>query len=488
MRLGGGAGSSSMHPFILLLMVVAVILILTLPRNYIVFPLLITIFLTPFGQQIYTGGVHFFVPRILILAGWIRIFAIKASSKTQLMEGGLTPVDTMFLAWVFCRVVATVMLFQDSSSVINQAAFIWDVIGGFFLLRFLIRDQEDIARTLKIFAGIVFFLSLVMINERIQNLNLFGFIGGRLIPFFRDGAIRSQASFAGPIPAGTFAATLICAFIWMWSSGTARLLGILGTVGALIMIGTSASSTPVLALTGAIVAILMWPMRSHLRQVRWGIAILLLSLHLLMKAPVWMLINHVDIIGGNSGFHRAMLIDGLVTHFNEWWLVGVKTTKYWGWDMWDQADQFVLEGESGGLATLICFVWLIKRMFSQLGTARKAADGVSQRWFFWLLGSTLFSHVVSFFGISFSDQSVYAWFALLAIISLATRSVPETLREATTPEANLPVSTETFEWFPVGTGAAVKAASIRDGAGAWEFPRVKPRQWSSEVGDEEETC
>jgi hypothetical protein len=476
MRLGGGAGSSSMHPFVLLLVVIAIILILMLPRKYIVVPLLITIFLTPFGQQIYTAGMHLFVARILILVGWIRILALKVSSRKPLVEGGLTSVDILFIAWVSCRVVATVLLFQDTPSIINQAAFIWDVMGGFFLLRFLIRDQEDITRTLKVLACIVFLLSLVMINERTQNLNVFGFIGGRLIPFFRDGAIRSQASFAGPIPAGTFAATLICVFVWMWTSGAARLMGILGTVGALIMIGTSASSTPVMGLAGAVVGVLMWPARGYLRQVRWGIAITLLSLHLVMKAPVWMLINHVDIIGGNSGYHRAMLIDGLMKHFNDWWLVGAKTTKYWGWDMWDQADQFVLEGESGGLATLVCFVWMIKRMFARLGTARKAAAGdLGRQWFFWLLGATLFSHVVSFFGISFSDQSVYAWFALIAIICEATTPAPETPKETSTPEASLPASAETLEWFPVGEGAAIRTAGLRDWRGAWDLPGVEPR-------------
>ncbi len=126
----------------------------------------------------------------------------------------------------------------------------------------------------------------------------------------------------------------------------------------------------------------------------------LISLHLVMKAPVWFIINHVDIFSGNSGDHRANLIDGFIRHFTDWWLIGVKSTNSWGWDMWDQANQFVTEGESGGSATFICFVWMVSWVFSRVGTMRKLVEGDRKKeWMFWLLGVTLFSYVVSFFGI-----------------------------------------------------------------------------------------
>ena len=67
----------------------------------------------------------------------------------------------------------------------------------------------------------------------------------------------------------------------------------------------------------------MFPFRKNTRAIRWGLVLLLISLHLAMKAPVWMLINHVDLVAGNSGYHRAMLIDACVNHFSEWWLIGV---------------------------------------------------------------------------------------------------------------------------------------------------------------------
>jgi hypothetical protein len=92
--------------------------------------------------------------------------------------------------------------------------------------------------------------------------------------------------------------------------------------------------------------------------------------------------------------------------------------------MWDQANQFVFEAESGGLATLICFVLLISRSFGRIGNARKLVVGDTKKeWMLWLFGAALFSYVVGFFGISYGDQLTFAWFSLLALISAATTSI-----------------------------------------------------------------
>jgi len=157
-----------------------------------------------------------------------------------------------------------------------------------------------------------------------------------------------------------------------------------------------------------------------------------------------MLINHIDLVGGNSSYHRAMLIDGFITHFTDWWLIGVTSTANWGWDMWDQANQFVIEGESGGLITFVCFILIISRSLGRLGVARRMVEGDRpQEWSFWLLGAAMFTYVVSFFGISFSDQSIYGWFAILAIIGAATAPVFAESSEAAEAEDEQPgVSSE----------------------------------------------
>jgi hypothetical protein len=421
MRVGGGASASTMHPAILVMVLVSILLMWVLPRKYVAVPFLVVIFLTPCGEQIYIGGLHLFSSRLLILCSLIRMFFGKILLKTPIASGGFNSIDKVYLLWAVFRASATFLEFMDRPALVNQCAFLIDSLGAYFLLRFWIRDDDDIARVVKTLAVIVSVFAVTMTGERLFGLNVFGYVGGRLSPFVRDGVIRSQATFLGPIPAGTFGACVFCLFVWLFWSGRSRVIGAVGMAGSLVMVITSASSTPLLGILAAPVAIAFWPLRKKMRAVRWALGIFLVSLHLTMKAPVWMLIARVDLIGGSSGYHRAALIDNCIKHFSDWWLIGVQTTAYWGFEMWDQANQFVAEAAGGGLATLICFVLLISRSFGRLGIARRLSlRNRNDEWMCWLLGSALFAYVVSFFGISFNDQSADGWWVLIAIICSAT--------------------------------------------------------------------
>src|SRR5262249_45820233 len=152
----------------------------------------------------------------------------------------------------------------------------------------------------------------------------------------------------------------------------------------------SNSSTPFLAYAAGIVGLCFWPLRRRMRTFRWGISLLLIGLHLVMKAPVWALIQRIDLTGSSSGFHRYMLVDQCIRHFTEWWLIGVKTYDQWGSDMWDLSNQYVAYAVTGGLATVAAFILVISRSFGRLGKARKAArDDRKRQWLLWCLGAAL---------------------------------------------------------------------------------------------------
>ena len=388
------------------ILAVTIVLMFVLPRKYIIVPVFLTLFLLPVGQQITVAGVHLYLTRILVMLGGIRVISAKMTSPDEVFGGGFTSIDKIFLFWAGVRSLCTVLEFVNTSVIINQMGFLCDVLGGYILLRYLIRDEEDMVRALKTIAFAVAILAFTTTCERVLGRNFFGYIGGRMIPATRDGSIRAQGSFADPIRCGTFAATLIPLFIWLWQKGKSRSAAIVGVVGGMIIVMASASSTPIMAMMSIAVGIAMWPLRKSMRIVRWGMVAFILLLNMVMKAPVWFAINHVDIISGNSGYHRAMLIDSLVRHFSDWWLIGVQSTSNWAFEMTDQANQFVYEAESGGLITLIAFILLISWSFGRLGDSRKVVDGDKKKeWMFWLFGLALLSHVVSFFGIAFNDQA-----------------------------------------------------------------------------------
>jgi hypothetical protein len=429
---GGGASGTVLHPLVLVAMILAVLAILLAPRKYIPIPFLGAIFLGSIGQQIYIGGFHFYVARILIMTGVLRLIIAKLTSKGPLFAGGFDIVDKLFVAWVFCRGMTNVVLNSGASGAIfYQASFMIDAIGAFLLLRYAIKDEEDILRVVKLFAVLTCIFAVTMLDEKFHNQNIFGYLGVlSIVPGTREGSIRATGAFAHPILAGVFGVALMPLFWWLWQSKKSKITGALGFCGSMGMMLMSSSSTPLLSFLAAVLAWFAWPFRNRMRVVRWGIVIALIALHLVMKAPVWFLIARVDLIAGNSGYHRAMLIDQCVRHFSDWWLIGTDAAGTWGWDLWDTSNQFVQEAESGGLITFVLFVLIISRSFRKIGTARKIIEGdLQQERYMWALAVTLFTNCVCFFGVSYFDHTKIMWFTFLAIVTAATAPILATQKE-----------------------------------------------------------
>jgi len=450
LKFGGGAANSVMHPAVVVALILAVLLILLMAKKNAIVPVLLIAFLVPLGQQVIVGGVHVLALRIVILAALIRALIAHG----QKFAGGLGAFDKIFFLWTFFHVIAFLLLFSfASAAVINQFGFIWDALGGYLVSRFLIQDEEDILRVIKTFAYIAGILAICMLNERFRMQNIFGYLGNDtpVIPEVRDGLVRAEATFSHPLLAGTFGATLLPLFFLYWHSGKSKALAVIGVISATVMVICASSSTPLLAYAAGIGAVCFWPFRKQMRIIRWGVIIVLLTMHMVMKAPVWFVIGHISLFGSSSSDHRAYLIDMFIRHFSDWWLVGTNSAGNWGWDMWDTSNQYVSEGESGGLAVFICFVAMISICFSRIGKARKAVEGdPAKEWTFWILGATLFSHAIGFFGISYFDQTRMAWFALLVMIVAATAPVLATSEKTETQLAGAELADaqklETYPW------------------------------------------
>lgn len=435
---GQGASETILHPAVLVVLVVACALILLLPRKYVIVPLLMASFLIPRGQELYILGQHLYTLRILILTGFVRLALARFH-----IAGGMNSIDRLFIVWASYRAVAAAFT-NGTSAVPAQVAFLIQSLCGYFLLRYLIQTEGDIARAAKALAVVASLLSVCMVIERFTRVNMFGYLGGvALIPEVRHGRTRAQGPFGISINAGCFGATLLPLFYWLWKGGRSNLLAVLGAIGSTLMVLTSNSSTPVLAYGAGVGALFLWPIRRHMRKVRWGIVLAIAALALVMKAPFWWIIAHVDVVGGSGGYDRAHLIDVCIRHFGDWWLFGSNQFGLWGWDMWDLSDQFVAEAEIGGLVTLACFIAIISRGFGRLGTTRKLVEGDRrQEWLCWSLGAVMFSNILAYFGTAYWDQTVFWWFALLAMVSAATiprETIPEAAQEAQPAAAAGPV-------------------------------------------------
>lgn len=418
---GGGLTETSLSPYGLLATILCAILIWVLPRKSAVLPLLCINLLVPLDQAVVVGGLHFFVARIVVVVGLLRLWYEKLKPGPDALVSRHNNIDSAFTWCIALQASAAVILFADIPALINQSGFLLDSLGTYYLIRWFLQDQDDIYRTLKFLAVVVALLAICMTVEQVDLVNVFGYLtGGQLAPAIRDGKIRSQGSFMHPITAGCFAAALTPLFLMLWKTGKAKVMVVIGIVGSTVMTMTSNSSTPLLTYMGALLALALWPIREKMRILRWGLVFGIGALALAMKAPVWFVIARIDLTGSSSGYHRAVIIDQFIRHFFDWWLVGVRSTGAWGWDLWDVQNTFVNVGESGGLAALVCLILLICRCFSRIGNARKAAADLQQQFCLWCVGAALFANIMAFFGIYYYDQSKVGWFMLLAIVSAVT--------------------------------------------------------------------
>jgi hypothetical protein len=411
--LGHGATETILHPVVIVAVVISIVLMLWRPRKYAIVPFLLCCALIPRGQLLYLAGAHFYMRTLVTFVVFVRAVTGKFN-----LAGGFNIVDKIFLVWA-CYRYFSILVTNWPNGIGEQTAFFMSCLWGYFALRCLLQNEEDFIRAAKTLAIATIILGPFMLYENRMGVNLFGaYLGGvEAVPEVRNGMARAQATFGHAILAGCFGATLLPLFVWLWKKH--KPMAMVGIVGSSMMVFTTESSTPLMAYLAGILSLCCWPIRNMMRFIRWGIVAIVLGVALVMNAPVWFIIAHIDPVGNSGGWDRAMLIDTCVRHFGDWWLHGTNQMGGWGFDMWDLSDQFVAEAEVGGILTITCFIAIIAISFSRLGKMRRRADGQDQ-WLLWCLGAVLTAHIFSYFGVSYWDQTQVWWFAGLAMISAST--------------------------------------------------------------------
>jgi hypothetical protein len=428
MQFGGGVDQSIFSPVVLVLILLAGILILVLPRNLAVIPFFAAGIIIPLDQILVVGALHFPMLRVLLLFGFGRMLFAKLSGKDRILTGGMNGIDKALLVLVTFTAVDGILLWRQSGEVVYQLGAMYTALGTYFLLRYLIRDEEDVKRTVRAWACVTVVVAAIMIGEQLFAKNaLYMVIGGArgtlsADTIMRDGKLRATGSFQHPILAGTFGGISLPLFIGLWwKSRRDRAYAAAGVVGSITMAVCTSSSTAFMALVGGLIGLCFWPLRRNMRAVRWGIVGTLVAGQLYMTSPVWHLIFDIDFTGSSSSYHRYMLVDVCVRHFWAWALVGTKDFGTWGWMMWDLSNQYVATADTTGLIPLLSLIAILVIGFKFLGKARSVAENdKKQELLIWALAASLFANLVAFFGISYFDQTIVAWYALLAMISAAT--------------------------------------------------------------------
>ncbi len=410
-------GYTVIHPVALGFTLCMGILMLFLPRRYAIIPMLFAaIFITEM-QRIVILSLDFNMMKILVLFGWARIIL-----RREIRYLSLNQIDKTIIWLTISRIAIYTLQWRTSGAFINRLGGAFNVIGMYFLFRILIRDFDDISKIIISLSIITIPLAVSMLIERSTGRNAFAIFGG--VPeftFIRAGRLRCQGSFTHPILAGTFGATLLPLFVGLlFKSEKSRPVAIIGIIAAILITYMSASSGPVLSLLAGIMGLSLWPLRNNMRSIKIGLLFMLIGLQIYMKAPVWALIMRIGVVGGSTAYHRAFLIDQFVRRFKEWWLLGTKSTAHWGRELLDLTNYYVRTAVDGGLLTLILFIVVLVLCFRGIGKSRLKFNDKSIQFFLWSLGSALFAHVITFFGVSYFDQIIVSWYLLLSFISTAS--------------------------------------------------------------------
>ncbi len=403
-------------------------LLLLLPRRYAMVPMVLLACFIPAAQRILVFTIDFSFLRILVVVGWFRLVL-----RNELSDFRWNRLDTMVTAWKVIGTVVFVVAHGSLSAFIFRCGGAFDSCGLYFFFRCVLRNWKDIKLLIATFIVCSFPVAVIFCIERATGHNAFSVFGG--VPattFIRDGRLRCQGAYSHPIMAGCF---WVGAIPWMvayaregrkWFAGA-------GLVAALVVVLNCASSTPVLALCFAVLGLLLYFVRAWRRVLRWGLLAALVTLHLVMEAPVWHLISRVNVVGGSTGYHRFMIMDATINNFSEWWLLGETDVMRWGVsNMRDMTNAYVVEAVQGGLITLALFVIMISVAFGMVGKSLQSCeDDRTRRFVIWCIGVSLLVHVCVFFAVTYFGKTIMMWYLSLAMIgslpSIGMRPSPSPL-------------------------------------------------------------
>lgn len=408
-------GTTLIHPIALICTILMGILMVFLPRKYVIIPLMLAGIFIPIKQRIVIASIDFFMLRFLVLFGWFRLIL-----RSELNSLKMNKVDKLLILWVITGVVSNTILWQTWGAFLYRLGLAFDGLGLYFLFRLLFRNISDINKTIDVLAIISLIVAGLMIVEYTTGKNIFSIFGG--VPettVIRDDRLRCQGAFLHPILAGSFGSALMPLFVsYFRVYDQKKVLSVLGSIAATIIIILSSSSGPIIAYLMALVGLFMWPFHKEMLAIQWVVLCGLIIFQMVMNAPIWAIFIHIKVVGASTGWHRYFLIDQFINHFDEWWLFGVKYTAHWGDFLFDVTNQFIRIGVDGGIITLTSFIALIVICFRKLGKLLKSLDNQNKiKIFIWGFGVSLFTHIVSFMSVTYFDQMIIIWYLTLGIIS-----------------------------------------------------------------------
>jgi len=401
----------------------------------------------PQQQSLSIGGVNMTALRLVEVIMFLRI-----ALRGELYALRPQRIDKLFaLTYAYAAAV-----FAMRSSVGVQETIGWAVDAGlcYVIFRALVTSHDDVARLLRnLLLLFPVFLALLTIEVR-TNHNPFAALGTWTSWVeLREGKVRAMGSFRNPSLLGTVGACLLPLYLALGRRAGWRAVSIGGIVACAYIVVCANSGGPISGTAAGVLAWFLWRARARMRLIRIAIFGTLTVLGLAMDAPVWSLLERMSFITGGSGWHRAHLLTMAWQDFGKWWANGMPLSETVHWFPYtlsitgtaDITNAFVDFGLKAGVPAMALFIWLISVAFGAVGRRVAPPQGEQlpseQRFMVWALGCALLVHVVTYFNITYFDQTQVLWVMHLALISTLTAGWQ--VKSATAGAAAAAADTET---------------------------------------------
>jgi len=313
------------------------------------------------------------------------------------------------------------MQWASFKAVIYKSGVMYDCLGMYWIFRHVIRSWDDIFSSIKLFAIFAIVSAPLIAAEKIRQASFYS-IFGSVDAAFHMGRFRCAGPFPHYIMMGCFWASIIPLLYSMIKVGESKKFYWLGIAAAFICVFYSASSTPLMTVGATICFWLLYKYRSKGKEMFWGLCVMLLALHLVMKAPVWHLMCRINIFGGSTGWHRFKIFDEFIAHVGDWFFLGTQNPRNWDLnypEMGDITNQYMLEGIRGGVLTMVLFVIILVKAVSILSRTSITLSTSRQSWLCWGICVSMLGHIVTFWGVSYFGQIevlVYLTFSMVGFV------------------------------------------------------------------------
>jgi len=312
-----------------------------------------------------------------------------------------------------------------------------DTWFAYIVARFVVTDRATLISIIKCISVVLVPLAILGVIESVTGwqpfLPLFRFCpwygGVGKILERRWGLSRAVGPFSHPILFGCgFVMFLPLIYYLRHEKNNWRVWGYVLSGVALIGALSSMSSGP-----WVMVIVVIFCMAME-RQKRWVKLMLIffasfcLFIGVASNRPFYHVVaTYANPLGGSS-WHRAKLIDCALEHFDEWYLLGYgDRDPGWGPSLGmsatDVTNEFILNGVRYGILGIVVLWGVLTTAFRDLLHMYKKAQNPEMKSLSWVLGTILFSVMVTWMSVSFFGQLMPLFYCILGIIGSSFRFV-----------------------------------------------------------------